>query len=250
MGKLPAIFDGNRSKSEGFLDELRRYFLLNHQVPALRSYLTRVALALTLIQGPLVEEWAQNSTDWLEWMTPLDDKPDTWRQFAQQFITTFTDTQKDQRARNQLKSLKMKWPEVDQYTMDFEKLMREAGYRLGTPKSIQMYLKGLPSSVMKDVLRAPTATTYQHTIERAANSVKSQQLIQSLERMRGIPQRFIPQTNLWQNSGGQRSAPRTTLSTQAPPRATFNTTTTPRAYNNQPVPMDLSRTQGNRGQGQ
>ena len=183
-------------------------------------------------------------------MTPLDDEPDTWRQFAQQFITTFTDTQKDQRARNQLESLKMKWPEVDQYTMDFEKLMREAGYRLDTPESIQMYLKGLPSSVMKDVLRAPTATTYQHTIEQAADSVKSQQLIQSLERMRGILQRFIPWMNLWQNSGDQRNIPQTTSSTQAPPRATFNTTTTPRAYNNQPVPMDLSRTQGNRGQGQ
>ena len=112
-------------------------------------------------------------------MTPLDDKLDMWRQFAQQFISTFTDTQKDQRARNQLESLKMKWPKVDQYTMDFKKLMREAGYRLGTPESIQMYLKGLPSSVMKDVLRAPTATTYQQTIERAADSVKSQQLIQS-----------------------------------------------------------------------
>jgi len=127
-----------------------------------------------------VEEWAQNHTDWLERMTPLDDELDTWRQFAQQFISTFTNTQKDQHAHNQLESLKMKWPEVDQYTMDFEKLMREAGYRLGTPESIQMYLKGLPSSVIKDVLRAPTATTYQQTIERAADSVKSQQLIQSL----------------------------------------------------------------------
>jgi len=35
MGKLPAVFDGDCSKSEGFLNELRRYFLLNHQVPAL-----------------------------------------------------------------------------------------------------------------------------------------------------------------------------------------------------------------------
>ena len=121
-------------------------------------------------------------------MTPLDDELDTWRQFTQQFISTFTDTQKDQCTCNQLESLKMKWPEVDQYTMDFKKLMREARYRLGTPESIQMYLKGLPSSIMKDILRAPTATTYQQTIEQAANSVKLQQLIQSLKRMRGIPQ--------------------------------------------------------------
>ena len=128
-------------------------------------------LALTLIQGPLVEEWAQNHTDWLERMTPVDNDLDTWRQFAQQFISTFTDTQKDQHVQNQLKSLKMKWPKVDQYTMDFEKLIREANYRIGTPESIQMYLKGLPSSVMKDVLRAPTTTTYQQIIKRAADSI-------------------------------------------------------------------------------
>ena len=83
MGKLPAVFDSDQSKSKGFLDKLRRYFLLNHQVPTLRSYLTRIALALTLIQGPLVEEWARNHIDWLERMMLLDYELDTWRQFAQ-----------------------------------------------------------------------------------------------------------------------------------------------------------------------
>jgi len=129
-------------------------------------------------------------------------------------------------------------------------LMREASYRLGTPESIQIYLKGLPSSVMKDVLRTPITTTYQQTIEWAANSVKSQQLIQSLERIRGIPQRFAPCTNPWQSFGGQRNPPRMTPSNQAPLRPSYNSTTAPRTYNNQLVPMDLSHTQGNWGQGQ
>jgi len=184
-------------------------------------------------------------------MWPIDNKLDIWTQFAQQFLATFTDTQKDQQAHNQLESLKMKWPEVDQYTMDFKKLMREASYWISTPESIQMYLKGLPSSVMKDILRTPLATTYQQTIQQAAESIKSQQLIQSLKQMRGVPQRFPPCMNLWQNLGNQRNTPRTTSSTQAPlPRPSYNSTTAPRTYNNQPVPMDLSRTQGNRGQGQ
>ena len=54
----------------------------------------------------------------------------------------------------------MKWPEIHQYTMDFERLMREVGYATRTPESIQFYLKGLPISIAKDVLRAPFATTY------------------------------------------------------------------------------------------
>jgi hypothetical protein len=56
MGQLPPIFDEDQTKLEEFLDLLKAYFRLNHQVPAFQSFLTRIALALTLIQGPLVQE--------------------------------------------------------------------------------------------------------------------------------------------------------------------------------------------------
>ena len=55
MGQLPPVFDGDRTKTEGFVDSLRAYFRLNHEVPAFCSYLTKIALTLTLIQGPLVQ---------------------------------------------------------------------------------------------------------------------------------------------------------------------------------------------------
>ena len=58
----------------------------------------------------------------------------------------------------------MKWPEIDQYMMDFERLMHEVGYVTGTLESIQFYLKGLPTSMAKDVLKAPFTTMYQVTI--------------------------------------------------------------------------------------
>ena len=129
MGQLPPIFDGDRTKSEAFLDALKAYFCLNHQVPTFNSYLTKIALALTLIQGPLVQEWTRTIGDWLNDRDPLrEDKRKTWDQFTHQFMVSFTDTQKDQRARNQLENLRMKWPEINQYTMDFEKLSREASY--------------------------------------------------------------------------------------------------------------------------
>ena len=129
MGQLPPIFDEDRTKSEAFLDALKAYFCLNHQVPTFNSYLTKIALALTLIQGPLVQEWTRTIGDWLNDRDPLrEDKRNTWDQFTHQFMVSFTDTQKDQRARNQLENLRMKWPEINQYTMDFEKLSREASY--------------------------------------------------------------------------------------------------------------------------
>jgi hypothetical protein len=97
MGQLPPIFDEDRTKSEGFIDLLKSYFHLNHQVPAFQSYLTRIALALMLIQGPLVQEWTRHLGNWLNHRHPmLDDILDTWDQFIVQFEAAFTDTQRDQ----------------------------------------------------------------------------------------------------------------------------------------------------------
>src|SRR5712675_817032 len=57
MGALPAIFAGNCEQADNFIEQLKGYIRLNRLVPGMNSYIQRVALALTLIQGPLVAEW-------------------------------------------------------------------------------------------------------------------------------------------------------------------------------------------------
>jgi hypothetical protein len=68
----------------------------------------------------------------------------------------------------------MKWPLIDEYTMEFARLTREVGYQPGSAESIQAYLKGLPTSVAKDVLRPPLVHTFPQILQRAIESVKSQ----------------------------------------------------------------------------
>jgi hypothetical protein len=101
----------------------------------------------------------------------LDDILDTWDQFIAQFEAAFTDTQRDQRARSQLDSLRLKWPEIDQYTMNFKRLIREAGYAPGGAQTVQMYIDGLPNNVVADVTRSPPVYTYPEIIQRAIDSV-------------------------------------------------------------------------------
>ena len=253
MGQLPPVFDGDRTKTEGFVDSLRAYFRLNHEVPAFRSYLTKVALTLTLIQGPLVQEWARQTGRWLDGMDPVtEDILDTWNQFITQFETSFNDTQKVQKARNQLDRLTMKWPEVDQYTMDFEKLTREANYRIGSPESIQMYLKELPDDVAADVLGPPLVHDYPSIKQRAAQSVSTRRTLRALRDLkRGAParsgdwQRFGRDRRPQNNQGNRPNQP----NQGNRPQNQYNSSNAPRSYNNTQVPMDLSRTQGNRGQG-
>jgi hypothetical protein len=77
MGQLPAVFDGDRSKAESFVDQLNTYFQLNHQVESYQSFLTRIALALTLVQGPLVQEWGRHMGEWLDNRLAFEDNRDT-----------------------------------------------------------------------------------------------------------------------------------------------------------------------------
>ena len=92
-------------------------------------------------------------------------------------MAPFTDIQKDQMARNQLENLRMKWLEIDQYTMDFKKLSREASYDIGSLASIHQYLKGLPYSIAKDIFSPLLISTYSAILKRAVESVKSQELL-------------------------------------------------------------------------
>jgi hypothetical protein len=92
------VFDGDRSKAESFVDQLNTYFRLNHQVESYQSFLTRITLALTLVQGPLVQEWGRHMGEWLDDRLAFEDNRDTWTQFTHQFLAAFADTQRDQRA--------------------------------------------------------------------------------------------------------------------------------------------------------
>ena len=51
MGMLPTIFEGDHSKAESFLQEFSTYLLVNYDVPALASFIKRIAIALTCIKG-------------------------------------------------------------------------------------------------------------------------------------------------------------------------------------------------------
>ena len=157
--------------------------------------------------------------DWLDRLTPLDDEFDTWDQFANQFLVAFANTQRDQKARTELQNLRMRWPLIDQYTMDFERLVREVGYQSGTPKCVHMFISGLPIGVAMDILRSPLAQTYQEVVQQAVDSVKSKTLLDTIVKNRGLPPRTNHPNN-WQNVS-QRTPPRPFQGQSHPP---FNPT--------------------------
>ena len=117
MGTLPMIFEGDHSKAKSFLREFSTYLLINYDVPALASFIKRIAIALTCIKGPEVNRWTQQQLKWLMTLQPANDNNTTYQQFIANFRNHFMDSQKAQRARIELQMLKMTWSEIDEYKL-------------------------------------------------------------------------------------------------------------------------------------
>ena len=115
-GNPPEIFTGDREKADRFLSQLKRYYLANIGVPEFNSWIRKVVIACTYIQGPLVNKWVNRAVDWLSRLDPaIDDIEDVWGQFLDAFAEQFQDSQKGECARTGLESIKMTWPLIDQY---------------------------------------------------------------------------------------------------------------------------------------
>jgi hypothetical protein len=56
--------------------------------------------------------------------------------------------------------MKMKWPDIDQYIQDFERVARKAEYPLTAPAMIRYFMKGLTKSIVNDIVKPPKVNTY------------------------------------------------------------------------------------------
>jgi hypothetical protein len=89
----PEIFTGEREQADCFLSQLKRYYLANIGVPEFNSWIRKVVIACTYIQGPLVDKWVDRAVDWLSRLDPLiDNIEDVWVQFLDAFAEQFQDS--------------------------------------------------------------------------------------------------------------------------------------------------------------
>ena len=74
----------------------------------------------------------------------------------------------------------MQWPNISQYISDFEKYTRQAGYTQGNAEPTDLFLKGLPTRVLADVLKPPYAQGYEDTKQKAVNTTQSLILLDAI----------------------------------------------------------------------
>jgi hypothetical protein len=153
MGALPEPFTGEWAKAGHFIEAMKTYVHLNRRVPGFESIMQKINLALTLMHGKKVARWVKNMGAALDELDPdTDDIDKRWMTFLEELTQQYTDTQVAERARVALESLRMRAPEIDEYTSKFKELCNKAGYTMGNTKVTYLFLKGLP---MLPALRTP-----------------------------------------------------------------------------------------------
>jgi len=90
------------------------------------------------------------------------------------------DTQAANQACAELENLTMKMPYIDEYISKFEELCHKSNYMTGNAEVTYMFLKGLPKSLLEDVLKASQAVDYPAMKEQAIQATRTQQLLQNI----------------------------------------------------------------------
>jgi len=267
MGGLPQVFSGDHLLADNFIEEVKGYLRLNQDVAGYNSPIKKVALTLTLMKGPQVAGWTCNMGMWLDTLNPvLDNIPDVWDQFLFKFLQQYQDSQRENRARGEIECCTMKFPEIDDYIARFEDLSHIAGYDTNSSTVFQLFTKGLPNDILKEVLTSPTPQTYVKLKEKAISSTRSKVLINNILWAhnpnrgtggfnQGIFNAFLqpsnfqrPQTSFSQgNQGGQGNQEGFLQQhgpgfCQGPPQTQYNSINAPCWMNNVAVPIDLGHT--------
>jgi Retrotransposon gag protein len=154
QGTAPTIFTGDQSLSETFMRDFKIYKIMNPLADVMKQPYARVAMALSLIRGPKVDDWVDEQLKELEQkvrMTPRSDKA-LWTDFKTTFTSAFTDTTKKEDAYQKLKHLKMKDELVDDYITAFNSLAAKAGWELTNARTINAFHSGLRPGTLNTIM--------------------------------------------------------------------------------------------------
>jgi len=116
-GVPPPIFNGDRDKSEHFLDKFMSYKIVNGDARQFTVPYLKTALCLSYFNGPKVDAWARQQCLWLKQRHKQDGVPMTdkslWEDFELMFRTAYTDQDAKLTAFQKLSELRMQGSDID-----------------------------------------------------------------------------------------------------------------------------------------
>jgi hypothetical protein len=185
-GVAPAIFNGDRSKSDSFWNEFRRYCLLNRKNKSISIPFYRVLTALSYIWGPIVEDWVNSQAGLLERQVNTTQTPHVtesnkilWDKFEAAFQSAWKDTARTQSAYDQLMKLQMKDLNIDTYNATFERLAAAAKWEANAKGTIAQYRAGLCENVHRRIVNRKNLPSmmdeWKNTVQKEVGRIKELQ---------------------------------------------------------------------------
>jgi hypothetical protein len=113
QGETPDIFSGNRKKSETFIQQFNLHLGLNDNHKIMTIPYLHTMYALSLIKGPLVNDWVNDQVVDLHEKVSHVNNPIArtdqalWNDFETSFTNAFTDTASVQNTHTALEQLTM-----------------------------------------------------------------------------------------------------------------------------------------------
>ena len=155
-GSAPEIFDGDRTKSETFIDQFNVYAKINRKNETMREPYSRVLMAVSFIKGKKVRDWARGRIlvldQEMEKGTSFNDER-LWKDFTNAFNEAFTDTTRTQDAYNKLKEFKMKGNDLDSYISQHATLVQLSGWALEGEAAIETFREGLKTPLLLAIMK-------------------------------------------------------------------------------------------------
>ena len=183
-GHPPEIFDGQRKNTAKFVKEFGLWKLCNMRNEGMANPFARVALALSYIKGPNVDDWVAQQIDEVYWKvhgdptrnpplqpTHRDDDERLWTEFVGDFTDAFGDTAEAERAYGDLQKLELRGNRVDDYIATFEKLLRRAGWDRDAHGSVEMFKGRLPRKLVYVILQRDQVP---HTINEWQRALRNE----------------------------------------------------------------------------
>jgi hypothetical protein len=170
-GAVPTTFDGNRAKMDQFIREFGLYHIINLDNATIVSPFHRVALALTFMHRPKVDDWVvqyidligtkvygNNTTNPPMPVTHQFNDERLWTEFVADFCHIYSDTTEAEGAYAKLMVLSMKDGDgqLNNYIAKFETLLQKACWERNMQGAVDLFKQGLKLNLHHGILCCET----------------------------------------------------------------------------------------------
>ena len=193
IGKESDVFDGDRTKVEGFITKWKIYYSLNRRTATMRSPFERTFIFLGYIRGPHVDKWVDDQIQEVYRYIQGSVNPNVdrhehiWDHMINDFAQTYQDIMSTERADTELNTLKMEKGELDEYTSCFQHLACMAMYQETDKKLCKDYFGGLPVRLQKTMVQMEPIHQYQELSDWIEGAIRHHQKFLTFQAYFGNP---------------------------------------------------------------